>query len=349
MEDHVDEDPSAMARSSTAPCDVVSPSNALKFSSMQYVIFTDSELEQVRRSYFEKQRLGKEQEVTLSKELYCRLVRNTMTNMIAIACASQDSRYPTKHKVTSMAKRLVEYYPMIKDNSSDSVWEDVSKRLMKRLSNIKSPVKSKAPPAKKQRQDGDADESLSSTMSDCDSSASTVILETSLRASTPKRDNQVSQLGDSEDEPYTLTVPEPMDREKTQAQHHHTLQMMFKSKKPNKAAVSQLLNLEFSVRRKFIDSDTIREQDRPGKILEAYPCFRDLDHIMDEFRRIVEKDNIDFLKDLRERWDSFYGKVQYYGVVKHVMKAPLTMDGVEHAIAVFTAALSIKLEGAQPN
>lgn len=89
---------------------------------MEYVIYTDSELEQARSLYFEKQRLGKEQEVTLSKELFCRLIRNTMTNMIAIARASEENRYPTKHEVISMAKRLTEYYPMIKDKSSDKVW-----------------------------------------------------------------------------------------------------------------------------------------------------------------------------------------------------------------------------------
>lgn len=52
---------------------------------------------------------------------------------------------------------------------------------------------------------------------------------------------------------------------------------------------------------------------------------------MDEFRRIVEMDKVDFLKDLRERWDSFYRKVQYYGVVKHLMKPPwaLTKDSGE--------------------
>ena len=45
-----------------------------------------------------------------------------MTNMIAIARASEEFRYPSKHEVISMAKRLVEYYPMIKDKSSDNVW-----------------------------------------------------------------------------------------------------------------------------------------------------------------------------------------------------------------------------------
>ena len=216
-----------MAGPSTAQCDATSPGKFLKFSSIEYVIFTDSELEQARRLYFEKQRLGKELEVTLSKELFCRLIRNTMTNMIAIARASEEFRYPSKHEVISMAKRLVEYYPMIKDKSSDNVWvckkekrhymlqilltflnaspciakcilkstlqENVSRKLMKRLSNVKSPVKSKGPPVKVQRRNEDADDS-----SDWDSSASTVILERSpASTSTPKR------LTDNNDEPST--------------------------------------------------------------------------------------------------------------------------------------------------
>ena len=85
-----------MAGPSTAQCDATSPGKFLKFSSIEYVTFTDSELEQARRLYFEKQRLGKELEVTLSKELFY-LIRNTMTNMIAIARASDEFRYPSKH------------------------------------------------------------------------------------------------------------------------------------------------------------------------------------------------------------------------------------------------------------
>lgn len=81
----------------------------------------------MRRTYFEQQRLGKEGDVTLSKELFCRLIRNTMTNMVSIARASSDDyKYPTKHEVIAMAKRLVEYYPMIKDKSTGSRHEWVS-------------------------------------------------------------------------------------------------------------------------------------------------------------------------------------------------------------------------------
>ena len=55
---------------------------------------------------------------------------------------------------------------------------------------------------------------------------------------------------------------------------------MYKTKaRPNKKDVSQLLDLEFQARRAFIDSDVSKEQDRLTKILQAYPCFRELDHV----------------------------------------------------------------------
>lgn len=58
------------------------------------------------------------------------------------------------------------------------------------------------------------------------------------------------------------------------------LQEMYKTKaRPNQKDVSQLLDLEFQARRAFIDSDATKEQDRPIKILQAYPCFRELDHV----------------------------------------------------------------------
>lgn len=94
-------------------------------SNPEYIVFTDSELEQARRSYFEQKRLGKECVEPLSKELFCRLIRNTMTNMISIARATEDTRYPSKHEVSAMAKRLVEYYPMIKGRDGEwvsSLW-----------------------------------------------------------------------------------------------------------------------------------------------------------------------------------------------------------------------------------
>ena len=39
----------------------------------------------------------------------------TLCNMMSIARATEDARYPTKPEVNAMAKRLVEYYPMVKD------------------------------------------------------------------------------------------------------------------------------------------------------------------------------------------------------------------------------------------
>ncbi|XP_056431932.1 uncharacterized protein LOC130370251 isoform X2 [Gadus chalcogrammus] len=138
-------------------------------SSPEFIVYSDSELEQVRRSYFEQKRMGTESVVVLSKELFCRLIRNTMCNMISIARATEDARYPTKPEVNAMAKRLVEYYPMVKD------WEHVAKKMIKRLSNVKSPKKAN-PPAKKQRRECGE---ISTSDYDGDSSASTVILHRS--------------------------------------------------------------------------------------------------------------------------------------------------------------------------
>ena len=70
-----------------------------------------------------------------------------------------------------------------------------------------------------------------------------------------------------------------LDSPQTQARHYRALQEMYKTKKPNKSAVVQLLDLEFQSRRAFIDSDVMKEQDRPTKVLEAYPCFREIDHV----------------------------------------------------------------------
>ncbi|XP_078023648.1 uncharacterized protein LOC144462870 [Epinephelus lanceolatus] len=322
--------------------DKASTSKFVTLSNPEYIVFTDSELEQVRRSYFEQKRLGTEHSVALSKELFCRLIRNTMTNMISIARATEDCRYPTKHEVNAMAKRLVEYYPMIKDRSSNSDWEHVAKKLMKRLSNVRSPWKAKVPPSKKPRQDMEVSSDVSTTDYDGDSSASTIILERSPispmgipvldpspRASTPL------QSQDSSDE--TSGSADFMDSQKTQARHYKTLQEMYKSKKPNKAAITHLLNLEFESRRCFITSDVLREQDRPAKILEAYPCFRELDHVLDELQRVIQPTNSQYISEMKSRWETFYSKVQFYGVMKKAMKPPKTLNEVEHVTAVFRA------------
>lgn len=57
--------------------------------------------------------------------------------------------------------------------------EHVAKKLMKRLSNVRSPRKAKVPPSKKPRQDAEVISDISTTDYDGDSSASTIILERS--------------------------------------------------------------------------------------------------------------------------------------------------------------------------
>ncbi|KAG9334817.1 hypothetical protein JZ751_006447, partial [Albula glossodonta] len=196
--------------------------------------------------------------------------------------------------------------------------ENVAKKLMKRLSNIKSPVKAKGPPSKKPCQDVEIDANGTATSDyDGDSSTSTVILEKSpVRASTPvqHRDNSDGAC-------------DMFDSQKTQARHYRTLQEMYKTKKPNKAAVTHLLDLEFESRRHFIASDAVKEQDRPTKILEAYPCFKEVDHAMDELRRIIQPTNVQYTCEMKDRWKTFYSQVQFYGVMKKAVNLPRALNG----------------------
>ena len=69
------------------------------------------------------------------------------------------------------------------------------------------------------------------------------------------------------------------DSPAAQARHYKTLQEMYKKPKPNQDAVCQILDLEFQSRRAFIDSGILKEEDRPAKIFEAYPCFKELHHV----------------------------------------------------------------------
>uniref|UniRef100_A0A3Q1HE25 Si:ch211-208g1.1 n=1 Tax=Acanthochromis polyacanthus TaxID=80966 RepID=A0A3Q1HE25_9TELE len=92
--------------------------------------------------------------------------------------------------------------------------------------------------------------------------------------------------------------------QKTQARHDKTIQQLFKTKKPNKAAVTQLMDLEFQSRRLFIDSDAV----------------------LDELRRIIQPSNSRYISEMKERWENFYSKVQFYGVMKKAMKPPNTLD-----------------------
>ena len=89
----------------------------LTLPSPQYVIYTDSELENVKSYFFQLKRLGRAGECELSKELTCRLIRNTITNMVSAVRAlhCEEKQYPSKEDLVAMAKRLVIYYPMLSD------------------------------------------------------------------------------------------------------------------------------------------------------------------------------------------------------------------------------------------
>ncbi|KAJ0063570.1 hypothetical protein NL108_003917, partial [Boleophthalmus pectinirostris] len=109
-----------------------------------------------------------------------------------------------------------------------------------------------------------------------------------------------------------------LDSQKSQVRHYNTLQEMYKAKKANKAAVSHLLNLEFNSRRRFITSDVLKDDDRPSNIFDVYPCFKELDHV-----------TVCIFPETRDRWENFFSKVKFYGVMKKAMKPPKTLNSGE--------------------
>ncbi|XP_014829958.1 PREDICTED: uncharacterized protein LOC106908392 [Poecilia mexicana] len=80
----------------------------------------------------------------------------------------------------------------------------------------------------------------------------------------------------------------------------------------------------------------MKDQERPRKILQAYPCFKELDHLMDELQRILNQGHSHFIPDLKNRWQTFSEKAQFYGVFKKVLKPP-SADKVNNTIAMIKA------------
>ncbi|KAM7394883.1 hypothetical protein PAMA_006577 [Pampus argenteus] len=294
-------------------------------SPSQYVIYT--ELELARKHHFEMACTGREGESAMSKELRCRLVRNTVTSMISILRAShqgEELRYPSKHEVTAMAKRLVEYYPMLQDKDEPIKHMSMYSYLQRRILNVKTPQKRQGPRPERssstKRRHIDFSPSDQGEDYDAGSSGGSTIL---LPPGSSSEDDEVSETD--------------KDSLATQARHYKTLQEMYKKPKPNQVAVCQILDLKFQARRAFIDSDILKEEYRLAKIFEAYPCFKELHHVMDELRRILDKDNSKFLDEVKKRWTEFSSMVQFYGVWRKVLKPPMSLGAVESNIALFRA------------
>lgn len=80
----------------------------------------------------------------------------------------------------------------------------------------------------------------------------------------------------------------------------------------------------------------MKEQDRPTKILQAYPGFRRVDHIMDELQSILTQGKSHLVPELKDCWGAFCEKAQFYGVFKKVMRPP-SSNKVKQTIAMMKA------------
>ncbi|CAL8254880.1 unnamed protein product [Arctogadus glacialis] len=62
---------------------------------------------------------------------------------------------------------------------------------------------------------------------------------------------------------------------------------------------------------------------------------------MEELQRILDKNNIHYINELKGRWDNFCQKVQFFGVWKKLLKPPIGMDKVEQALSILRVLPSL--------
>lgn len=96
-----------------------------KTTKPHYVVYADSELDMVRSQYFEMLCSGKDINCEMPKKLSCRLIKNTVTNMVVMQCDAvcqmvvmqctsslgKEVSYPSKRELRAMSKKIVAYYP----------------------------------------------------------------------------------------------------------------------------------------------------------------------------------------------------------------------------------------------
>ncbi|KAK1904686.1 Fibroblast growth factor receptor [Dissostichus eleginoides] len=79
-----------------------------------------------------------------------------------------------------------------------------------------------------------------------------------------------------------------------------------------------------------LDSDDGTEEDRTEKVIEAYPCFREHKHVLDEMGRILEAGNKNFTDQIKARWESFCENALFFGVWNKSLKPPMGLDKCKH-------------------
>ena len=75
--------------------------------------------------------------------------------------------------------------------------------------------------------------------------------------------------------------------------------------------------------------------------------FLNVFQVLDELQRIIQPNNAHYISEMRKRWDDFYSKVQFYGVMKKVMKPPKKLDGGEVTVysTLICASLYFEISG----
>ncbi|XP_028414921.1 uncharacterized protein LOC114538008 [Dendronephthya gigantea] len=244
----------------------------------------------------------------ISQDLFNRLIRNTVSNMRSACHSLPVPREPTSLEMGEMAKVLCQKYPCLERASeltgSESGHLFVLSKIKKRLGNVV--------PAKKRQ------------------------------GKVPARSNKrikldMPELGDSSDPLKKGSESESSSTETTDgsnedtglcARHYSALEREQRKCKPNPKVINKYLNLEFSSRRQLIQET--KKDERPSKILELYPCFKDPNEVVEEVRRCLKlKETGNPESYMTSRVSLLEKKVDqmiYYGISKSAIQPPMSQS-----------------------
>ncbi|XP_042069150.1 uncharacterized protein LOC121812077 [Haplochromis burtoni] len=246
----------------------------------EYVVYTDSELDMVRSQYFALLHSGKEKDCKMSKELCCRLIRSTVTSMVAILHASpmsKEVRHPSKLEMRAMSQKIVNYYPMLRDADTHMPYLTIYTKLYKRLQNMKCPRRKQGSMLQRGRPrkiifssddtgngtegdlSGEASGSSDYTILDLskDNSNAEKASKFQLHSTVPTQSNNNTQASPLLSKSASCSAPRAAigpptpdddvadhDSLKMQARHYKTLSNMYRkpNAKPNQSDVAQILD-----------------------------------------------------------------------------------------------------------
>ncbi|KAI0218280.1 hypothetical protein LSAT2_030004, partial [Lamellibrachia satsuma] len=125
------------------------------------------------------------------------------------------------------------------------------------------------------------------------------------------------------------------------ARHYEKLQLQFQQQKPNQAVMRQLLKLELSGRRVYVESLRGDVASNTSEVWNAYPCFKSVDECIEEVQRLVAPDDTGYTERILSNMDSMWDKLLCYGLHIQKLKPPSSFDSGAKACVVLKGLVAM--------